>query len=313
MATILQVLQRMFNGQSDFELGYFQVLVTEYKNLGTPGDANPIDQIAKQLGEKDPHLITWSDIQTLEFAILQLQPVIAVRRRLINLREQYRKLVGQAEFDAYLNAAPDASTAPDPAIVADACQLLRQLHWTYTTTRARERLRRQASIFLALVTVLFVIAVCLSGYHYYPGLSNVPLVLVIMTVSVLGAFVSAQRRIQTVPDDGDPVLSVLQLENGTAGILLAPISGAIFGVILYLIFTGHLVQGELFPKINSETSESITGLAFRVFSLNTGPATGLDFAKLLVWSFVAGFAERFVPDVLDRLIAKSSEGQSSNK
>jgi hypothetical protein len=41
------------------------------------------------------------------------------------------------------------------------------------------------------------------------------------------------------------------------------------------------------------------------FLRSAGPATGADLAKLTVWSFIAGFAERFVPDVLSRLASSN--------
>lgn len=31
------------------------------------------------------------------------------------------------------------------------------------------------------------------------------------------------------------------------------------------------------------------------------PATNLDIGKMLIWAFVAGFSERLIPNVLDRL------------
>ena len=66
--------------------------------------------------------------------------------------------------------------------------------------------------------------------------------------------------------------------------------GAIFSLILSLIFMGALIGGSLFP--NSETFYYIIYL----------PAA---FAKLLVWSFIAGFSERFVPNMLKNLITRT--------
>ena len=41
------------------------------------------------------------------------------------------------------------------------------------------------------------------------------------------------------------------------------------------------------------------------FLRKTGPRDGVAFALLMIWSFIAGFAERLVPDTLNRLVAKN--------
>lgn len=46
-------------------------------------------------------------------------------------------------------------------------------------------------------------------------------------------------------------------------------------------------------------------LQIREFLIGTGPASGVAYALLIIWSFLAGFAERLVPDTLNRLVQKN--------
>jgi hypothetical protein len=51
------------------------------------------------------------------------------------------------------------------------------------------------------------------------------------------------------------------------------------------------------------SNESV--LQIKDFLQETGPADGISYALLIIWSFLAGFAERLVPDTLNRLVAKN--------
>jgi len=50
----------------------------------------------------------------------------------------------------------------------------------------------------------------------------------------------------------------------------------------------------------------------RSFLTSTGPADGVSYALLIIWSFIAGFAERLVPDTLNRLVTKNEKIQGNN-
>jgi len=45
------------------------------------------------------------------------------------------------------------------------------------------------------------------------------------------------------------------------------------------------------------------------FLKHTGPSDGTSYALLIIWSFIAGFAERLVPDTLNRLVTKNEKIQ----
>jgi hypothetical protein len=48
------------------------------------------------------------------------------------------------------------------------------------------------------------------------------------------------------------------------------------------------------------------------FLRNTGPDSGIDFALLMIWCFIAGFAERFVPDTLMRMVNQKKDGGTAD-
>jgi hypothetical protein len=109
-----------------------------------------------------------------------------------------------------------------------------------------------------------------------------------------------------------------------------------------VLFAAGILEGSIFPKIETVGSEktqpaatttSTTNpdasttpsatptpnetqrqgvLQIKDFLKETGPKDGVSFALLLIWSFLAGFLERLVPDTLNRLVAKTEAIQGTN-
>ncbi len=202
---------------------------------------------------------------------------------------------------------------------------------------------------------------------------------VVLVSGAMGGFVSALQRIQRSPTEGDSVYNLSMLYHGSYAVFVAPLTGAIFAILLYMMFTGKILEGRFFPDIYtpsaftttaatptptpsptpsprpalspaarttptprptptlsptptpepspepsptpsatptpdatptpvpSPTPRQVPTASLRVkdFLYDSGPAGGQDYALLIIWCFIAGFAERFVPDSLNRLISKN--------
>lgn len=238
---------------------------------------------------------------------------------------------------------------------ADIRYLLSKFYLYYAMLPMREGLREQLTnravkmtlIILIVITILAIIS--LGGLNYFLSGGNIQAIFNFSTVfgitvgsvalaGIVGGCVSMLQRIQSAPTEGDALFNLAALTNGWRGVSLSPLYGAIFASLLFILFAAGILEGSVFPKIETVGSEKTQPAAVAAaaaaapttaaptpnetekrgvlqvkdFLKETGPKDGVSFALLMIWSFIAGFAERLVPDTLNRLVAKTEAIQGTN-
>lgn len=297
-----------FQKLPDYAKRYYESVLADYEAVPTPDPADPVAVKAKEDADRIVARlpkITWTDIYALEIAVVRLQPREKLERRVWILRLKFRQAIGE---DAYRNY--EASKPPDPAdpkvslaaVRADVEKILEEFHWLYTTSRARdERIRGVREFLLLIMLGMFIVLYSASR------LLEVSTLAVIAMSGMAGSFMSILRRMQGVTQKplatSDPVQILSGLDAGSVGIAISLLSGAVFATLLYMMFIAGMsgIAGNLVPEIAVGGKAGDCGSTFASFITCTGPKAGIDFAKLILWSFLSGFAEQLVPDVLDRI------------
>ncbi len=132
--------------------------------------------------------------------------------------------------------------------------------------------------------------------------------LVVIAAGALGGFVSSLRRLYGFKNVF-PVSDYGHLFRGgniyvVVYSFVPGLVGAIGAAVVYVALAGGLIEGSLFPKFRCTT---VNCDDFLNFVNNWSPESAQDYAKAIIWGFVAGFSERFVPDVLDKLGSKTHD------
>jgi hypothetical protein len=78
--------------------------------------------------------------------------------------------------------------------------------------------------------------------------------------------------------------------------------GSIFGVLMLLLFLGGFIDGNLFPSFDDAGY-------LRFYHTFTGIQ---NWAKLFVWTFIAGFSERLMPELLSNIAKRISPKTNSD-
>lgn len=299
---------------------YFEHLEAEYEALPSP-DVDPqhrhYREVIDEIISKKKSARNWDDLFKFELLLLQMASAEKLSRKAWLIRSRFSTAASAPDYSNYLDSKPPGpSLTPDviknPELLREDLKvLLQQLYWIYATRTAWEEKRNW------FTKIFFFMYLVLAGF----GLGTVLLLIVlnppaadrwhpvftltaVALMGVIGGFVSMLQRLQRVPSGGGWVSNLLEMEHGRNSILYQSlISGAVFATILFMIFAAGLAKGDLFPNVAKSSDCSFLSL------LRNASADGVQFSKLLVWSFIAGFAERFVPDFLDRFIAKAQAGE----
>jgi hypothetical protein len=277
---------------------YFDHVVAVYLMLNA-NDARAAAVIEKAADR--PYGMSWGDIFLLENVVLSLQSEEVLCRNSWIVRERFRQIAGPSMYGRYVDSGIPIKidTPANVALLkADLSRVLDFLHWYYALIPIREHTRKSLTESCIRWVIFYTVLLIVSLFFLHHGhKSFVATMVCVLYFGIMGGFVSSQRRMQSIPTDGDPLISVFGFDNAGYYLWLSPLLGAIFAVILTLLFLSGILTGSLFP--------SFPGAAAHTSSLREMlPQSGTEFAKLFVWCFLAGFAERMVPDSLDRLASK---------
>lgn len=159
-----------------------------------------------------------------------------------------------------------------------------------------------------IIASLAILAALLKEPH--PYLDKMPVILIVMMAGFVGGFVSSLTRVyqfkKLFPKIAYDELKKIHSFKVIVFSLIPPLIGGIAAVVLYGIFASGMLEGNLFPRFGYEDKTMIKDNFLQIVS-NWKPVEATDYIKSIVWGFIAGFSERFVPGILDGFTSGNGE------
>lgn len=277
----------------------FRRLIADFQASDISAAPAAAVKVLSDIAGVDPNRATRGQLYAFETVLTGVLPIAQLRRDIWHIRSRYRSAVGPDRYAQYLSSnPPDSASAPDDELRADAHALLAEIHRLNIYRPYREQVRNGTvqRLLLFAVVLIAVMVLWVEGEAGWARPSFLPVLRICFITGAIGGLISVQRRIQDLPES-----EVNQLRAGSLSVVvLSPLAAGIFGVLMYFIFAGGLLKGDLFPDLQ-RLHQFSCAYAGGTCGMKDFETLAPQMAKLLVWCFISGFAERLVPDTLDRL------------
>jgi hypothetical protein len=181
----------------------------------------------------------------------------------------------------------DAKT--DKAAIADRrallARLVNDLQWRYTINEAKrgysnEITRRSGWVFILAIALFFLVLTTADPQRLIPDRNDPELLGIVASAGFWGATFSMIIGLKERLDASD--LDALKVMRSTWLLLARALIGVGAALILYFFLQSGVLAGSAFPEV-----------------IHGGVVlSGKNLALLIAWSFIAGFSEKLVPNLL---------------
>jgi uncharacterized membrane protein YeaQ/YmgE (transglycosylase-associated protein family) len=153
--------------------------------------------------------------------------------------------------------------------------------------------------FYAIASAVLILALFALGWAN--NSEEAPFLVIVLAFGALGAVVREHVYLRFQRQSQDFRAPALMAS------FFCPVVGAMLALILITLFLSEVVSGDLFPKFE-HTKDAFTSMK-SVLRGSVSFSTNADFYKMLAWSFMAGYAEKFILSKLDGLAGQGQAGK----
>jgi hypothetical protein len=116
----------------------------------------------------------------------------------------------------------------------------------------------------------------------------------------MGSYIGIHKNLVSLKDD-----EIMEMSTSWINIIVPSFVGGILAIILYLVFLSNILHGDLFPTLVPEqTKDTPQSIGFMIIFKQHGEGIK-DYAKLLIWAFIAGYNQKYVVDIIESIKSKT--------